>query len=44
MGDWCAENKFLHVGLPLSTLLTGAAFVAILTLWRGTYRNARVTQ
>ena len=34
IGDWCAENKMLHLGLPLSTLLTGAAFVAILTIWR----------
>ncbi|MBV8379363.1 MAG: hypothetical protein JO369_01185 [Paucibacter sp.] len=34
MGDWLAENKLLNIGLPLSTLLTGAAFVAVLLLWR----------
>ena len=34
MGDWFAENKQLDIGLPLSTLLTGAAFVAVLLLWR----------
>jgi uncharacterized membrane-anchored protein len=34
MGDWFAENRMLHLGLPLSTLMTGAAFVAILTVWR----------
>ncbi len=34
IGDWLAENKFLHIGLPLSTLLTGIAFVAALVLWR----------
>ena len=34
IGDWLAENRTLHVGLPLSTLLTGTAFVAILTWWR----------
>ena len=41
MGDWFAENKVLHVGLPFSTLLTGAAFVAILTMWPRTQRAAR---
>ena len=40
MGDWFAESKKLHVGLPLSTLLTGTAFVAILTLWRSARRQA----
>ncbi len=34
IGDWCAENKSLHIGLPVSTLLTGTAFVAILLIWR----------
>ncbi|MBV8380559.1 MAG: hypothetical protein JO369_07350 [Paucibacter sp.] len=34
MGDWFAENKVLNIGLPLSTLLTGAAFVTVLLLWR----------
>ena len=41
MGDWLAENKALHIGLPLSTLLTGTAFVVILTVWRSTQREAR---
>ncbi|WP_068079980.1 COG4705 family protein [Novosphingobium rosa] len=27
MGDWVAENDMLNIGLPLSTALTGAAFV-----------------
>ncbi|WP_206239638.1 COG4705 family protein [Novosphingobium terrae] len=27
MGDWVAENDLLNIGLPLSTALTGAAFV-----------------
>ena len=41
IGDWLAENRILHLGLPLSTLLTGTAFVAILTFWRGARRDAR---
>ena len=39
IGDFLAENKTLHIGLPLSTLITGAAFVAILTLWRSVHRT-----
>ena len=35
-GDWLAENKLLRLGLPLSTLLTGVSFLAILLLWRTT--------
>jgi uncharacterized membrane-anchored protein len=34
IGDWFAENKLLKVGLPLSTLLTGLAFVTVLVVWR----------
>jgi uncharacterized membrane-anchored protein len=34
IGDWLADNKALHVGLSLSTLLTCIAFVAVLMLWR----------
>ena len=41
-GDWLAENKLLHLGLPLSTLLTGMSFVAILVLWRTTRRTPPV--
>ena len=33
MGDWLAENKILHIGLTVSTLITGVAFTAILLLW-----------
>ncbi len=34
IGDWLAENRLLNIGLPLSTLSSGVAFVAILILWR----------
>ena len=34
IGDWLAGNKILKLGLPLSTVLTGLAFVAVLVLWR----------
>jgi uncharacterized membrane-anchored protein len=34
IGDWLAENRIISIGLPLSTLLTGIAFVAVLLLWR----------
>jgi uncharacterized membrane-anchored protein len=40
IGDWLAENKILHIGLPVSTLLTGAAFVAILATSRSARRDA----
>jgi len=33
MGDWLAETEWLGIGLPLSTLITGSIFVAILVLW-----------
>jgi uncharacterized membrane-anchored protein len=35
VGDWLAEDKMLGIGLPLCTLLTGFAFVAVLVLARG---------
>jgi uncharacterized membrane-anchored protein len=35
IGDWLAENDILNIGLPVCTALTGAAFVAVLVLWRG---------
>lgn len=38
IGDWLAETKSLNLGLPLSTLLTGLAFVAVLVLWRSRRR------
>lgn len=34
MGDFLAENKTLHIGLSVSTLMTGIAFVAVLVFWR----------
>jgi uncharacterized membrane-anchored protein len=34
LGDWLAENDILKIGLPICTALTGAAFVAVLVLWR----------
>lgn len=34
IGDWFAESKALHIGLPLCTLLSGIAFVAVLALWK----------
>jgi uncharacterized membrane-anchored protein len=41
IGDWLAENKMLHIGLPVSTLLTGTLFVAILLAWRSKDQEAR---
>ena len=39
MGDRLAENHMLHIGLSLSTLITGATFVGTLVFWR--VREAR---
>lgn len=33
LGDWFAESNSLQIGLPLSTLITGLCFVAVLLLW-----------
>jgi uncharacterized membrane-anchored protein len=33
MGDWLAENDALSIGLPVATLISGCAFVAVLVLW-----------
>ena len=44
MGDWLAENKLLPLGLPLSTLLTGIAFIAILALWRSTTERGSIVE
>ena len=41
MGDWLAENRLLNIGLPLSTLISGVAFVTVLVAWRG--RGATVS-
>ena len=40
IGDWLAENKFLHIGLSFATLLTGLAFVAVLIFWRSSAKQA----
>lgn len=34
IGDLIAENPRLDIGLPIATLMTGTAFVAVLMLWR----------
>lgn len=41
IGDWLAENKVLNIGLARCTVLTGAAFVAVLLLWRSRRPVAR---
>lgn len=33
-GDLIADDPTLDIGLPLSTVITGAALLAVLTLWR----------
>jgi uncharacterized membrane-anchored protein len=38
IGDWIAENQHSDIGLPLSTTLTGIAFLAVIVLWR-THRS-----
>jgi uncharacterized membrane-anchored protein len=35
IGDWLAESPIPNLGLPLSTMLTGAALAAVLILWPG---------
>ena len=44
MGDWFAENRTLNIGLPLSTLITGCAFVGVIVLWRIRVSAPAVTQ
>lgn len=34
IGDWFAENKDLHIGLPHCTLLSGALLLATLLFWK----------
>jgi len=43
IGDWLAENRLLDIGLPPSTLLTGAAFVAVLLFMRSGERPTAAT-
>jgi|GEM_PF-400168 uncharacterized membrane-anchored protein len=38
IGDWLAENRIIHVGLAVSTLLSGITFVAVLVLWKSRLR------
>jgi uncharacterized membrane-anchored protein len=40
IGDLLAESRKLHLGLTRSTVLTGAAFVLVLLVWR-TWRTPR---
>jgi uncharacterized membrane-anchored protein len=35
IGDWLAESPIANLGLPLSTVLTGATLAAVLILWPG---------
>jgi uncharacterized membrane-anchored protein len=43
IGDWLADTKALHVGLSLSTLVTGLIFVAVLSWpWRATASRDRL--
>jgi uncharacterized membrane-anchored protein len=35
IGDWLAESPIVNLGLPLATVLTGAALAAVLILWPG---------
>jgi uncharacterized membrane-anchored protein len=35
IGDWLADSPSVSLGLPLSTLITGASLAAVLILWRG---------
>ena len=35
IGDWLAESPIVNWGLPLATMITGAALAAVLILWRG---------
>ena len=41
IGDLLAENKIVPLGLSLATLLSGAAFVAVLVFWRSSDRAGR---
>lgn len=34
IGDWLAESPIVSLGLPLSTVITGAVLAAVLILWR----------
>lgn len=43
VGDWLAENDTLRIGLAVSTVVTGAAFLLILVAWpRTPIRSERV--
>lgn len=34
IGDWLAENKTLHIGLLVATILSGLTFAAVLIFWK----------
>ncbi|MBS0590546.1 MAG: hypothetical protein JSR65_07895 [Proteobacteria bacterium] len=42
VGDWLAEAKYLNVGLPLSTLISGIAFAIVVLLWKGAAKSEPV--
>jgi uncharacterized membrane-anchored protein len=41
MGDWLAESKTVNIGLSISTIVTGIAFVAVLVFWRSRAAQSR---
>ena len=44
IGDWLADSKLLKLGLPLSTVLTGLTFIAVLVAWRNCRPEPRAVQ
>ena len=44
IGDWLAEAKILKMGLPVSTLFTGLAFISVVVLWRTRSSQPRILQ
>jgi uncharacterized membrane-anchored protein len=44
IGDWLAESPIPNLGLPLATMITGAALAAVLILWPGGRPKAALAQ
>ena len=44
IGDWLAESPIPNLGLPLATVITGAALAAVLILWPGGRPQAVLAQ
>jgi uncharacterized membrane-anchored protein len=42
IGDWLAESDIPNLGLTLSTIITGTAFVAVLLFWRSSPKEKAV--